>query len=101
MQTRAGNRDWSDYIGRLFCNACFTQFATKGFFERLGRASEHNSKRPRPAANSMPAADAAAVAAVAAAAAAATTAATAAATIDPATAVAEPAEVRVSFGGFC
>ena len=29
---------------RLFCNACFTQYATKGFFERLGRqtgACEH------------------------------------------------------------
>uniref|UniRef100_A0A7S0EHB3 Uncharacterized protein n=1 Tax=Hanusia phi TaxID=3032 RepID=A0A7S0EHB3_9CRYP len=36
-ETRAGNRDWTQYIGRLFCNACFTQFATKGAMERLGR----------------------------------------------------------------
>jgi len=29
-ETKAGGRDWSMYCGRVFCNACFTQYATTG-----------------------------------------------------------------------
>jgi len=39
-ETRAGNKDWSQFLGRLFCNACFTQYATKGVLERLTRQSQ-------------------------------------------------------------
>mmetsp|Transcript_30247 Transcript_30247/g.97286 ORF Transcript_30247/g.97286 Transcript_30247/m.97286 type:complete len:345 (-) Transcript_30247:160-1194(-) len=45
-ETRAGNRDWTQYIGRLFCNACFTQFATKGAMERLGRQGPADADLP-------------------------------------------------------
>jgi hypothetical protein len=37
--TKAGNRDWSTFQGRVFCNACFTQYATRGTFQRPGRAN--------------------------------------------------------------
>jgi hypothetical protein len=36
-ETKAGNRCWAEYRGRVFCNACFTQFATRGTFQRPGR----------------------------------------------------------------
>ena len=36
-ETKAGSRDWSMYSGRVFCNACFTQFATRGTLQRPGR----------------------------------------------------------------
>jgi hypothetical protein len=38
-ETKAGNRDWSAYAGRVFCNACFTQYATRGTFQRPGRVN--------------------------------------------------------------
>lgn len=37
-ETKAGGRDWTPYLGRLFCNACFTQFATTGSMSRKGRS---------------------------------------------------------------
>jgi len=37
QDTKAGHRSWSRYVGRVFCNACFTQYATRGTFERPGR----------------------------------------------------------------
>jgi len=37
VDTRAGGKDWSQFVGRVFCNACFTQYATKGIMERPGR----------------------------------------------------------------
>mmetsp|Transcript_17752 Transcript_17752/g.44711 ORF Transcript_17752/g.44711 Transcript_17752/m.44711 type:complete len:474 (-) Transcript_17752:275-1696(-) len=36
-ETRAGGQDWTMYYGRLFCNACFTQYATTGSMARKGR----------------------------------------------------------------
>ena len=52
-QTRAGNQDWSGLIGRVFCNACFMQYATRGTLVRPGRGftegsspSSHNSAKP-------------------------------------------------------
>ena len=36
-ETKAGARDWSMYTGRVFCNACFTQYATRGTLQRPGR----------------------------------------------------------------
>lgn len=33
-ETKAGGRDWSMYYGRVFCNACFTQYATTGSITR-------------------------------------------------------------------
>ena len=27
-ETKAGGQDWSPFVGRLFCNACFTQVAS-------------------------------------------------------------------------
>eukprot|EP00961_Rhodomonas_salina_P162559 2189468-Rhodomonas_salina.1 len=36
-QTRAGNQDWSELVGRVLCNACFMQFATRGTLVRPGR----------------------------------------------------------------
>lgn len=36
-ETKAGARDWSVYSGRVFCNACFTQYATRGTLQRPGR----------------------------------------------------------------
>ena len=38
-QTRAGNQDWGRLIGRVFCNACFMQFATRGTLVRPGRST--------------------------------------------------------------
>mmetsp|Transcript_17997 Transcript_17997/g.45414 ORF Transcript_17997/g.45414 Transcript_17997/m.45414 type:complete len:418 (+) Transcript_17997:247-1500(+) len=41
-ETRAGGRDWTMYYGRLFCNACFTQYATTGSMTRKGRPQQEN-----------------------------------------------------------
>mmetsp|Transcript_20925 Transcript_20925/g.48342 ORF Transcript_20925/g.48342 Transcript_20925/m.48342 type:complete len:426 (-) Transcript_20925:1119-2396(-) len=41
-ETRAGGRDWTIYYGRLFCNACFTQYATTGSMTRKGRPPQEN-----------------------------------------------------------
>jgi hypothetical protein len=43
-QTRAGNQDWGRLIGRVFCNACFMQFATRGTLVRPGRATTKDGK---------------------------------------------------------
>jgi len=60
MDTKAGNRDWSCYAGRTFCNACFTQFATRGTLQRPGRllnpaaietAAYHGEHRAAPSVN--------------------------------------------------
>jgi len=43
-QTRAGNQDWGRLTGRVFCNACFMQFATRGTLKRPGRAASKDSR---------------------------------------------------------
>eukprot|EP00282_Hemiselmis_andersenii_P031988 CAMPEP_0169456898 /NCGR_PEP_ID=MMETSP1042-20121227/16594_1 /TAXON_ID=464988 /ORGANISM="Hemiselmis andersenii, Strain CCMP1180" /LENGTH=343 /DNA_ID=CAMNT_0009569143 /DNA_START=39 /DNA_END=1067 /DNA_ORIENTATION=- len=55
--TRAGGQDWTMYIGRLFCNACFTQHATKGSMLRLGKQpppGAHTAAPPAAAATQPP-----------------------------------------------
>mmetsp|Transcript_42785 Transcript_42785/g.100574 ORF Transcript_42785/g.100574 Transcript_42785/m.100574 type:complete len:474 (+) Transcript_42785:210-1631(+) len=37
QDTKAGHRSWAKFVGRVFCNACFTQYATRGTFDRPGR----------------------------------------------------------------
>uniref|UniRef100_A0A6U4VLM6 Ig-like domain-containing protein n=1 Tax=Hemiselmis andersenii TaxID=464988 RepID=A0A6U4VLM6_HEMAN len=50
-ETKAGNRDWSCYAGRTFCNACFTQYATRGTLQRPGRLLPSTSVAPPAPAN--------------------------------------------------
>ena len=43
-QTRAGNQDWGRLVGRVFCNACFMQYATRGTLVRPGRSVSREQK---------------------------------------------------------
>lgn len=42
--TCAGGRDWSMFVGKMFCHACWTQYRTKGTLERLGRKDKVTEK---------------------------------------------------------
>jgi len=52
--TKAGARDWSPYWGRVFCNACFTQYATRGTLQRPGRFLNAPAVPSTPAPPRMP-----------------------------------------------
>ena len=52
-QTRAGNQDWERLIGRVFCNACFMQFATRGTLVRPGRTTPREYKGSESGEGSM------------------------------------------------
>ena len=46
-QTRAGNQDWGRLVGRVFCNACFMQYATRGTLVRPGRSVARDNREGR------------------------------------------------------